>query len=211
MKKIIFTTSFLLLFLFFTDCAKQPNLTYTKNSTPEQVSNEVKKEIPFSVQVEMPLFDYPLGWQIISMTDIEQIQPYKNSAKETFGTNILGYRITEINFDRPHDIGPYDGSVDIQIQDLVFELPPTNPNEYLAKIESAWGVQGTIEDYTSPTGLNFAVWQGNSPAYEADLVLYVTQYTDKEGQKHFVEISRMGSDHKIIKNSLKPVIDSLKF
>lgn len=211
MKKTILITSFVLIFLSLTGCAKQQNSNNEEISTTEPTINEIKNEIPVSASIKMPSFDHPLGWQIISMTSIDLIQSYKDSAKETFGTNILGYRSTEINFDRPHDFGPYDRTVDIQIQDFVFEEPPATSEEYLIKIENAWGLQGKKENYASPTGLDFVVWLGLSPAYEADMVLYVTQYTDEKGQKHFVEISRMGSGYETIKNALKPVINSLKF
>lgn len=201
MKKTILVTSFILIVLSFTGCEQQ---------TPEPVINEIESEIPASVRVKMPSFDQPLGWQIISMTDVDLIEPYKNSAEETFGTEVLGYRSTEINFDRPHDIGPYGRTVDIQIQDFIFETPPATPEEYLAKLETAWGSQGEKENHTSPSGLEFVTWLGQSPAYEADMVLYVTEYTDGEGEKHFVEISRMGVGHETIKAVLKPLVDSLK-
>jgi hypothetical protein len=211
MKKTILIVPTILMFLSFTGCAKQQNPNNAQSRTPEPVVDEIKNETPTSVLVKFPLFDHPLGWQIISMTDIDLIQSYKNSAKETFGTNILGYRSTEINFDKPHDIGPYDRTVDIQIQDFVFETPPETSGKYLEKIERAWGLQGEKENYSSPTGLDFVAWLGQSPVYDTNMVLYVTKYTDGEGQKHFVEISRMGSDHETIKSALKPVIDSLKF
>ncbi len=211
LKKIIFVASIGLIFLSFAGCSKQQNSGIVDMTTAEVTTTEVKNEIPISKPVKMPIFDHPLGWQILSMTDIDLIQGYKDAAKETFGTNVLGYRSTEINFDKPHDIGPYDRTVDIQIQDFIFETSPATSEEYLAKIESAWGEKGKTENYTAPTGLDFVVWLGQSPTYETDLVLYVAKYSDNDGQKHFVEISRMGTGQEEIKSALKPVIDSFKY
>lgn len=183
------------MFLFFTACTKQENL-----------NNEI---LTFKSR-EGLAFDYPLGWQILTMSDIDLIQPYKNSAEETFKTNVSELRAIEINFNQPHDIGPYDRTVDIAIQDFVFEISPKSAEEFIKKIESAWEQKGEVENYKSESEVDFLVWLGQSPVYELDLIIYVTQYVDSEGQKHFVEISRMGTDHEAIKDELAPVIDSLK-
>jgi hypothetical protein len=162
------------------------------------------------ISIAMPSFEAPLGAQVLSMSDVD-MRAYKDQAEIVFQTKVLGYRSTEINFEKAHDLGYYDRTVDIQIQDFIFENAPSTPEAYLTQLEKAWGVEGEKSTLTSATGLDFLVWSGASPVYEANMVLYVTQYTDAEGQKHFVEISRMGTDHEAIKSALQPVVDSLEF
>ncbi|QQR84028.1 hypothetical protein IPJ72_02425 [Candidatus Peregrinibacteria bacterium] len=186
-------------------------LSLTTGCTQNGKVNELESESLNSIPVKMPTFERSANWQVLSMSDIDLIEPYKEAVANSFETNILGYRSTEINFDQPHNLGPYGRTVDVQIQDIIFETPPETPEDYLTKLENAWGQKGQKEAYTAASGLHLVQWLGQSPAYEAKLVLYVTRYTDDAGQNHFVEISRMGTEYEAIQSSLKPIVNSLKF
>lgn len=219
-------SNFLLMFIFIFVMIVAGSIGYTFGAKQNQsiYLNQQQTTICPKNQTKLRTFDsisplhfkYPIGWQILSMGDVGSIsEGFVNQEfyKDTFGSLIERLDTIDINFEYPHDIGPYDRSVDVQIKDMSFKKPLiTTAQEYIKKIEKTYG-QGSIEKYSSLSQVNFIMWFGSHPLYGDDggkYLLYVTDYTDSRGQKHFVEISREGDNITTMKQDLKQIIDSFR-
>jgi hypothetical protein len=115
---------------------------------------------------------------------------------------------TNINFERPHDIGPYDGYSDIIITDTIYKDQVTTSTDYIEKKQIDNG--GTLETYTSPKGVEYKVWNVENYGYEAQYTFFVTDYKNDDGY-HIVEISTFRSDFEENTKKLKPIVDSIGF
>lgn len=216
-----------LLIIFMTGCAAPSQITeqkqemennieiekndsiYLYSTEDESLVEESQPSEKFSI-IHFPDFEYPLGWQILSMTGFESNSNEIVNANDLYKSEVDNIRVTDINFERPHDLGNYGRHVDVQIKEYVFKDPLDDLDQYLSKFDDYYGVHGKVETYKSQTGETYKVWIGENVVYDGFYVIYLTSYIDENNNFHLVEISKKDTDLKLLMDQLKPIVDSLK-
>lgn len=221
-KKIIFASALLIL-ISLAGCSQEKNPVSTEPDVSVQptakfvtgdqldcksaASSAKAEDMRTFISRNCLQFDYEIGWQILHRGFVEEPQDFWQG---TFATRLIRLDRIDINFQNPHDIGPYGSGVDIAIQDILLEGPPSSPKEFIKKMQTSFEQDGLIKQYRSQSGVDFTVWRVPDPTYEADNVYYITEYNDPAGQKHFVEISRMGAEYEAIEQKMLPIVDTFR-
>jgi hypothetical protein len=141
-------------------------------------------------------FNYQPTWQILQLGLYEQ----------SLDSLLTRQDFVDINFETPHDFGPYGRNVDVSIEDKILKDQTITLDQYLNTLVSENG--GTLTDYTSPNGTKYQVWTIENYTFDGFYTNFHTSYTNEEGF-HILSVSRLSADPNQNLNQLKPIVDSI--